>query len=178
MLMSYVELMELLEQGVIQNVEKSQVNAASIDVRLGGAVLVERKHTGALPCVSLKARDRLDMSATHYPYIMSPDEFILASTMEVFNLPNNISAQFQLKSSAARMGLEHLKAGWCDAGWHGSVLTLELKNLTRYHGIRLDEGAKVGQLAFFKHTPVPDEGSYATKGSYNNDNVVSATKAV
>ena len=175
MLLSYLELMKLVDEGVIQNVDKSQVNAASIDVRLGGYVLREvMAHPTSV--VSLADRDQLMTAQCSYPYMLEPNEFILASTMEVFNLPNDISAQFQLKSSGARMALEHLKAGWCDAGWHGSVLTMELKNMSRYHRIRLDEGAKIGQLVFFRHTPVPDEGSYATKGSYNKDKQVSATK--
>ena len=36
-----------------------------------------------------------------------------------FNLPNDISCQFVLKSSRAQSGLNHLLAGWCDPGWHG-----------------------------------------------------------
>jgi dCTP deaminase len=178
-LLSYVELMELVEQGVIRNVDPSQVNAASIDVRLGGAVLREldsKLCAGADSARVLAKRDALHMERVAYPYILEPREFVLASTIEEFWLPDDISAQFQLKSSAARLGVEHLKAGWCDAGWHGSVLTLELLNVTRYHCIQLDHGAKIGQLAFFRHTPVPAQGSYAARGSYNNDKAVQATK--
>jgi len=58
------------------------------------------------------------------PYYLAPSEFVLAETIETFNLPDDISAQFVLKSSRAREGLNHLLAGWCDPGWHGSKLTL------------------------------------------------------
>lgn len=178
MLLSFNELCELVDQGVVRNVEPSQINAASIDVRLGGVVLAEKRvmHGEAPPVRSLIKREQLGFFEREYPYELQPGEFVLASTIEEFWLPDNISAQFQLKSSAARMGLEHLKAGWCDAGWHGSVLTLELLNVTRYHTIRLDAGAKVGQLAFFKHAPVPQHASYAARGSYNNDTTAQATK--
>jgi dCTP deaminase len=177
MLLSYNRLLQLVGQGVIRNVDRSQINAASIDVRIGGKVLMENKPPeGIVYDAVLKARTPLRQTECDLPYLLRPGEFILAATMEEFWLPDNISAQFQLKSSGARMGLEHLKAGWCDAGWHGSKLTLELKNMTRYHNIFLQEGDKVGQLIFFEHDPVPVEGSYATKGSYNNDAGVSAVK--
>ena len=67
----------------------------------------------------------------------------------------------------ARIGLEHLNAGWCDAGWTGSVLTLEFRNLTTFHEIELIYGDKIGQMVFFKHDPVEMDNSYAVKGRYN-----------
>jgi dCTP deaminase len=76
----------------------------------------------------------------------------------------------------ARIGLEHLNAGWCDAGWNNSVLTLELKNMTQYHTIMLQKGDKIGQMVFFEHEPVPHERSYAVRGRYNNDSTVSGVK--
>jgi dCTP deaminase len=39
------------------------------------------------------------------PYWLSPGSFCLAETRECFNLPDDISAQFVLKSSRAREGL-------------------------------------------------------------------------
>jgi deoxycytidine triphosphate deaminase len=76
----------------------------------------------------------------------------------------------------ARIGLEHLNAGWCDAGWHGSVLTLELLNVTRHHRIKLESGTRIGQIVFFRHLEVPKDHSYATKGRYNKDTSVSQVK--
>ena len=62
----------------------------------------------------------------------------------------------------ARIGLDHLNAGWCDAGWHGSVLTLELKNCCRSHEIVLTNGDFIGQIIFFSHEEVPDENASTT----------------
>jgi dCTP deaminase len=109
-------------------------------------------------------------------YLIAPDEFILAQSREIFNLPDHISAEYKLKSSMARIGLDHLNAGWCDAGWNGSVLTLELKNLTRYHEILIQEGDAIGQMILFSHTPVPPSRSYAVRGRYNGDKQVSGAK--
>ena len=110
------------------------------------------------------------------PYVLLPGDFILAASVEIFNLPNNISAEYKLKSSMARIGLEHLNAGWCDAGWNRSCLTLELKNMTRHHSIELNYKDPIGQIVFFKHTPVPNDKSYAVRGRYNGDTSVQGVK--
>ena len=99
--------------------------------------------------------------------MLSPGSFCLAETRECFNLPDDISAQFVLKSSRAREGLNHLLAGWCDPGWHGSKLTLELKNERRYHDIPLYPGLKIGQMVFHVMSNIPVH-SYALTGNYNN----------
>ena len=64
----------------------------------------------------------------------------------------------------------------CDAGWHGSTLTLELKNELRYSHIRLTAGMRIGQMLFHGHMHVPDDRSYAARGRYINDKSVSAVK--
>lgn len=189
MLLSHDEISDLLDAEVIEYSEPELINASSLDIRLGTKILVERpRHSQGLPAsdhedlnrVTLRDRDQIFMSAHDLkkdgPFILYPGEFILAHSHEAFNLPNDISAEYMLKSSMARIGLEHLKAGWCDAGWHDSVLTLELKNVTRYHEIVLHHLDKIGQIKFFRHRPVKDEHSYATRGRYNGDRSVSGAK--
>lgn len=187
-LLSYSELLELIEQGVI-DAPIENVNASSIDLTLSNILLIEPRgydfdeddgHQ-----IDLYKKESIfthvwDMDDKYDggPYPLSPGEFILASTREVFSLPNNISAEYKLKSSMARNGLEHLNAGWCDAGWHGSTLTLELKNMTRTHQLRLRTGMKIGQVVFFKHAPVPDHASYATKGQYNGQSTTTPSKGI
>ena len=76
------------------------------------------------------------------PFMLQSGEFCLAETLELFNLPDDISCQFVLKSSRARDGLNHLLAGWCDPGWNGSKLTLELKNERLHHALPLWPGSE------------------------------------
>jgi len=165
MLLSHDELLELIESGVIDALP-SNVNASSIDVRLGPIV---KKETYFGNCVNLRLKesigfDTLDISQRGLK--LAPRDFVLASTIETFNLPDNISAQFILRSSMARNGLEHLQAGWADAGFNGAHLTLELVNITQRHTLILEHGMRIGQMVFFKHAP-SGLGSYALKGSYN-----------
>lgn len=173
MILNYTEICELIEQGVVENAEFRNVNSSSLDITLGREILAELlpNNWGSFheKPISLRDRTPLNVEIKRAPYTMFPGEFVLASSKEIFHLPNNISAEYKLKSSMARIGLEHLNAGWCDAGWHGSVLTLELKNMTRYHKILIQEGDPIGQIVFFEHTPVPADKSYAARGRYNGD---------
>ena len=178
MLVSYNELCEFVERGVIEGVDLKDVNGTSIDVHLGPEILYEVCRDGS-QIVSLKDKHALRMTnndITGQHYDLRPGEFILAHTVEKFNLPDNVSAEFKLNSSGARIGLENALATWCDPHWHGSVLTLELKNLTQFHTIRLHDGVRIGQMIFHKSEPVPKERGYAVRGRYNNDTTVSPVK--
>lgn len=172
-LLSYNELCELVEKQVITGVDLKDVNGTSIDVHLGPEILVElEKREWTRHCISLKDKESLNTSQiniTGESYDLRPGEFILAHTVEKFYMPNNLSAEFKLNSSGARIGLENALATWCDPGWTNSVLTLELKNLTRFHTIRLHDGVRIGQMIFHHSEPVPKDRSYAVRGRYNHN---------
>lgn len=170
-LIAGAELHELIEQRVI-NANHRFVNAASIDVRLGNTFYFE-----AMP--TTEPHSIIDLEAKGAPAMrkwvcqegagvhLHPGDFCLASTIETFYLPPTISAMFILRSSMARAGLEHMQAGWADAGWHDSVLTLELVNILKHHTLRLKPGMRVGQMVFFRHADA-GENTYAIKGNYNH----------
>lgn len=179
MLLSHDRLLELCRNGMIEGFKETAINAASIDVHLGPTILVESVGE-LLPVVDYQRRDPLHMRSIALAeldsYRLMPGEFILAQTVERFHLPLNISADYKLKSSMARIGLEHLNAGWCDAGWNTSVLTLELKNMTNQHRIAIRAGDAIGQIVFFEHEPVSPEKGYGIRGRYNGDSTVSGIK--
>ena len=137
------------------------LNPASLDVLLGDHLMVESIYSPELVRVDISHRTEDD------PFMLQSGEFCLAETLELFNLPNDISCQFVLKSSRARSGLNHLFSGWCDPGWHGSRLTLELKNERLHHALPLYPGLKIGQMVFHHMSNVPLR-SYAETGHYNN----------
>lgn len=171
-LLSHNELCDLVEAGVITNVQPGAINASSIDIHLGPEILVEvARRWPENVAIDYRERQPLDMNrlVIDEQFILERGQFILASSVEKFYLPPNISCEYKLKSSMARIGLEHLNAGWCDAGWNNSVLTLELKNITQYHSIILRPGDAIGQMVFFRHTAVPVDKSYAARGRYNGD---------
>lgn len=111
-------------------------------------------------------------------YVLWPGDVCLAHSVETFNLPMNMTAEYRLKSSQGRVFLEHLHAGWCDPGWNGSVLTLEFKNESNHHPLLLTAGIKCGQVMFYTHDPVPEDKSYAVRGQYNGDKTATASKGM
>lgn len=176
---TYNELVDFAERGVIGPVNIDDINGSSIDVHLGPTILCEMPPQEGNEIISLHHKesllfDRVDITGHHY--VLAPNEFILAHTIETFNLPDDISAEFKLNSSGARIGLENALATWCDPHWHGSTLTLELKNLTRWHYLRLHHGCRIGQIIFHRGNPVPKERGYAVRGRYNNDTSVQTVK--
>lgn len=176
-LLSYHRLRELVESGVI-NANPENINGASIDITLDNKVLIE--YAGRH--VNLAAKDNIETAEYTFteesPFVLTPGQFVLASSVETFNLPNNIAGEYKLKSSMARNGLQHLLAGWCDPGWNNSKLTLEFKNVTENHFLLLTPGMKIGQIVFWECDEVPVENSYATKGQYNNQSTVTSSKGI
>jgi dCTP deaminase len=172
-LITYSGILELLKDGVVENFNIEYLNGASLDVRLNNVVWVEDLHQGRIVDLAAKevpAMRRIDLNnELGGTYNIAPGEFILASTIEIFNLPNNVAAEFRLKSSSARAGLDQALAVWCDPGWTGSVLTMELRNNLRNHMLKIRAGMKIGQMIFWQGEPVPEEASYYLKGQYNHD---------
>ena len=152
-LLSYNQLLKLLADGVVENSGPEFINGASIDVTLGRELLIEVKQPGQRQAV-ISLRDHEPMLSKMYTmddehgYVLRPGEFILGCTQQVFNLPISLAARFCMKSSAGRIGLESLNSCWCDPGWNGSSLTLELCNCTQYAPIRIRPGDRIGQMTF------------------------------
>ena len=178
-LISYTDLSYLVHSGII-DAKPENINGSSIDITIGDTILVEDINMSG-SVVDLKEKESLNMKEFTIPeqgYLLFPGDFILATSQEVFNLPDNIAAEYKLKSSLARSGLQHLLAGWCDPGWSNSKLTLELKNVTQYHTLLIKPGMKIGQMVFWSCTPVPLDKSYSVTGQYNNQETVTGNKGV
>lgn len=156
------EIKALCTDGMVQNYDEALVNPASLDLRLGDTIMIESAENLNMRKLSI-ARHTVEN-----PYLLRPGQFILAQTIEVFNMPENIAGLFFLKSSRAREGYENLHAGYADPGWHGSVLTLELKNSRQLLPLPLYPGLKIGQMCFFRMSN-PPVISYAKVGHYNQD---------
>jgi dCTP deaminase len=84
-------------------------------------------------------------------FILHPGEFVLGQTLEWVELPDDLVARLEGKSSLGRLGLLiHSTAGYVDPGWRGN-LTLELSNVANLP-IALYYGMKIGQISFFRMT--------------------------
>lgn len=145
MILSDRTIMKMLKEGTLKitPLEESQIQPASVDVRLGDTFsVVEDSCTGI---VTLENEIKYKTIKTD-SYLLLPGQFILATTMEYFSLPNNLTAFVEGRSSLGRMGLFIQNAGWVDPGFKGEI-TLELFNANRC-AIELKAGRRVGQLVF------------------------------
>lgn len=180
-ILSFTEINELMDIGVIEGAKRESVNATSLNVTLGDTFLYEQHNPDSVrgihfTAVEFAKRQSPAFTELHGGVVMAPGSFALASIVEKVNLPADIACHVMLRSSAARMGIEHSLAGWGDPGYSGN-LTLELKNVLRYHGIRLRGGDQIVQLIFHRVYPVPADRTYdMTGGKYSGDTGPQAIK--
>ena len=147
MILSDKTLTKMLEEKtlVVEPIEEGQIQPASIDIRLGNTFsIVEDTSTGI---INLENEIKYK-TITSDSYILLPNQFVLATTMECFDLPDDLTAFVEGRSSLGRMGLFIQNAGWVDPGFKGEI-TLELYNANRC-AIELKAGRRVGQLVFAK----------------------------
>ncbi len=160
MILSDGTIREMLAAGTlkIDPVTDEQIQPASVDVRLGNTFsVVEDSPTGI---ISLENEIRYK-TITADTYLLLPGQFVLATTMEYFALPDDLTAFVEGRSSLGRMGLFIQNAGWVDPGFEGEI-TLELYNANRF-AIELKAGRRVGQLVFAKmdkNAEKPYRGKY------------------
>jgi dCTP deaminase len=141
----------LVEEGRIriQPWDPGMVQPASVDLKLGTSFRVFHNHR--LPAIDLAQPPsgvtehvQIDDDAS---FVIHPGEFVLGTTVEWVELPDDVVARIEGKSSLGRLGLiVHATAGFVDPGFRGQ-LTLEITNLTRVP-IILWPGKPIAQLSF------------------------------
>ncbi len=144
-------ILELVDAGRIRidPWDPAHVQPASVDLRLGDSFRVFHNHrTTAIDLRRPPTNLTEEVVATaEEGFVIHPGEFCLGRTHEWVELPDDIVARIEGKSSLGRLGLiVHATAGFCDPGWKGT-LTLELNNLTRVP-IKLYPGLLIAQLSF------------------------------
>ena len=130
---------------VIEPLTKEQIQPASVDIRLGNTFSVVDDTPSGIITLGNKIEYKSIVTDT---YLILPGQFVLATTMEYFELPDDLTAFVEGRSSLGRMGLFIQNAGWVDPGFKGEI-TLELYNANRC-AIELKAGRRVGQLVFAK----------------------------
>jgi dCTP deaminase len=173
-ILNHDEIVELINTGVIEGADLKNVNPASLNVRLGNKFLIEaRNHNGYdgqfYDPLKFALRQSPSFIEVEGGITLGPGDFCLASLVEKVNLPSDLCCDVMLRSSAARMGIQHLLAGWGDPGYSGH-LTLELKNELKYHQVRLVGGDAIIQLRFHRINAVAEGKDYGAKGGkYSGD---------
>src|ERR1700757_4430975 len=155
MVLSDRTIARLIDDGsiAIDPYDASLLQPSSLDVRVDRFFRVF--HNARYPFIDVKEPQEELTELVEIddprPFILHPGEFVLGSTLERVQLPDDLVARLEGKSSLGRLGLLiHSTAGFIDPGW-GGPLTLELSNvanlpITIYHGM------KIGQISFMQMT--------------------------
>ena len=134
------------------------IQPASIDCRLGRHFLSIEDNT--MDLITLES-DIIYREFEADTITIPPKSFLLATTQEMVQLPSDIIAFVEGRSSIGRMGLFIQNAGWVDPGFKGRI-TLELYNANSLP-IKLQTGRRICQLVFCKmdqESQAPYQGKY------------------
>ena len=142
---------------VIKPYDPKDLQPSSVDLHLDRRFRVFRNNRYPYIDVRTPQPDLTEMLsiADDEPFILHPGEFVLGQTVEWTELPDDLVARLEGRSSLGRLGLLiHSTAGYVDPGWKGT-LTLELSNVANLP-IALYFGMKIGQISFFEMSSAVD----------------------
>lgn len=121
-----------------------QIQPSSIDLRLGNEYLspIHQQET-----IDIRNNEPQYQALKGDAILLPAGEFILGTTKEWVEIPSNMVARVEGRSSIGRLGiLIHVSAGFIDSGFKGNI-TLEIKNLSN-NNIILYEGMRICQIVF------------------------------
>ncbi|MFB6146686.1 MAG: dCTP deaminase [Halobacteriaceae archaeon] len=126
-----------------------QVQPASVDLRLGREFL-EFKRTN-ISCIHPDSEDEVEdyveetVVDSDGEFILHPGDFVLGTTRERVEIPADLIAHVQGRSSMGRLAVViHATAGIIDPGYRGQI-TLELSNLGSAP-VALTPGMRISQI--------------------------------
>jgi len=130
---------------------KSQLGSCSVDLRLGNSfrIFKHSRYPYIDPRDKKLASDMMDevVIPANQPFILQPGDFVLATTIESFTLPDDLLARLEGRSSLGRLGIVvHSTASIFEPGWDG-VVVMELGNLGRMP-VSLYPGMRICALTF------------------------------
>ena len=160
MIVSDGGLQKLIDEGKlgVDPLTPESIQPASVDCRLGDHYLMIEQHAMSTISMSDEIKYR---EVVADKFVLPPQSFVLATTMEYIKLPENMVAFVEGRSSIGRMGLFIQNAGWVDPGFEGRI-TLELFNANSLP-IELEAGRRICQLVFgYMDSPAvkPYKGKY------------------
>ena len=129
MILSDRTMDKMIKEGtlVVRPITEGQIQPASIDIRLGNTFSIVDDTPSGIITLENEIKYKTITTDT---YLIMPGQFVLATTMEYFELPDNLTAFVEGRSSLGRMGLFIQNAGWVDPGFKGEI-TLELFNANK-----------------------------------------------
>jgi dCTP deaminase len=142
-----------------------QLGSCSVDLRLGKQFRVFNHSKYAFidpnnPKLSTNMMSELTLKAGE-PFILQPGDFVLATTVEKIQLPDDLVGRLEGRSSLGRLGIVvHSTASVFDPGWNG-VVVMELGNMGRMP-VALYAGMRICSMTF-EELSSPAQVPYSAK---------------
>ena len=130
---------------IVEPLQKESIQPASIDCHLGNNFLIVEDRQ--MNTIELD-QEIIYREIESDEIVIPAQSFLLATTQEYIELPDNLTSFVEGRSSIGRIGLFIQNAGWVDPGFKGQI-TLELYNANSLP-IRLKAGRRICQLVFCK----------------------------
>lgn len=145
---------------VISPLEVTQIQPASVDLRLGGKLQIPCPGTVALyPGAEKPAPGHTDIALSEKPYTLEPGAIAYVSTLETLRIPTGYNARIYNKNSLAQLGLNVWPA-YINPGYEG-VMPLVLKN-DGVHRLVIKAGMRICQMEV-SALQTPPSRSYADR---------------
>lgn len=146
---------------------EAQLGSNSIDLRLGNTFRVfEHSKHALIDPFDKEASEGLTREITipdGEKFIMHPGDFVLGTTIEYIEIPDDLVGSLEGRSSIGRLGvIVHSTAASIECGWRGAI-TLELANMGKM-AVALHPGMRICSVAFTQLTS-PAEVPYYKKKS-------------
>lgn len=171
MILSDITIKKLIKQKIlkIKGLKPNSIQPSSIDLTLDRNALILKYWTTS-GCLDFKTPVQHE-KISGKQLVIPPHTFILATTKEFIELPNDLSGFVEGRSSVGRMGLFIQNASVVGPGFKGK-LTLELYN-ANILPIRLDAGSRICQLILFQMDQAAAQGY---TGKYQNQDKTTSSK--
>lgn len=142
---------------------KTQLGSNSIDLRLGNTFRIFdhskyafidpfKKNIGEEVTREVKIKSK-------EPFIIQPGDFVLATTVEYLELPDDLVGNLEGRSSIGRLGIMvHSTAASVECGFKGKI-TLELANMGKMP-VALYPGMRICAVSFMQMTSPADTPYY------------------
>jgi dCTP deaminase len=154
---------------VIEPLDEGNVQPASVDLHLGNKFIIFSNHTYEVFDVkkNIENTTLVEIEDDGF-FIIHPDEFVLATTVEFVAIPDDLLGRLDGRSSVGRTGLIiHASAGFIDPGYEGNI-TLHMFNFSKLP-IKIYPHMRIAQMSFEEMT-TPVEIPYGSKPGRNKYN--------
>ncbi len=184
MILADCDILARLERGDIAIAPapdlETQLQPASLDLRLGYDFQTFNYTRQALidPAdqATFEHLTTLTQLQDDERFLVHPGEFVLATTLEHVEIPNDLLARLEGRSSIGRLGIViHSTAGFIDPGFKGKI-TLEISNLGHI-AVALYPRMRICHLAF-EEMSSPVRAGYGEKrgAKYQGQDAATASR--